>query len=1408
MNRFTSVFLVVFVLFFSISQQTFSNPTEIQNIIEKATPDRSIPWKVIDSTLRFDEYFMSTLKSECGFKAFGYASKETAIDEMLGALKDKSSITSTLRSNKVREFIDNDHGSKTNFSSAENYLIYLKTAKHELTYQPNKNTYSKTNGVQQITEDVFYTLIDAFALLNKKNLYIYEVDPSKNKTLFLSHSYIISNNAEDLYLLRKGFHYNKLVPTKDVNSKNLAQNAETQYHEELRNYYVKKYQKSLPYQRQNSSFVSNKRQSSNNSMIINNNQNKTPVTKNNNKLIIDRKKPWVVFSEPDRQFHEYVFADKDSESIYKGLGFSSKKEALNALLIVLNKKNTKIDEAKRKKIKEYISIEMQDNNALLSKIFKNYTKNNEKIFYFNTKNQITFLTYVINHKIEINFCDHVENEKLIEDFSKTSGHGLIDALASLKDRNLYIYYPIENKQILLMYSFNLDPKKYSIYLIDKQTHFNKLVPIANKEGLKKAQQIEDQLNLIIPKKISPCFMAINNIDQSSDRVINNNNNTTSRTSIRLISNNIQRIDLTENEILRFLNDNSPHARIRNFDFKTSCQKIYDYYTFIDINSENFDSNLEDDCALAILFLSKDFVPSDSTEKEFCEDLLSKMNFIINITGSESKTKKYRHYARIYKARIYIALHEYQKAWAELIDLYFQKTSYTKCYYLDMAELIIDHQFTPKNTTRDQALQFAKSLLKTTGSRPNNSKRSHVRSVNISNIFHPNYRNDIESKQKEYQLSKKIEAEENIISDDSSSNFSSDESDAENPFNFISNDINAFNHVVPDARNKSLKRTRLGLSQPNQKQQKTSKYQEIINNNIIDDDGEINLEEEIEYVLETFSDQYLDHLKNKSRQALLRGNYYTKRNPNNALKFYTKGVEKYPSSDLYRALGDLYCHELKNYLQAKEIYEEGINLYPSSGLYRALGDLYRYDQKDFKQAKEIYEEGIKLYPSLDLYHALGDLYCYGIKNYLQAKEIYENGIKLHPSSDLYRALGDLYYYELRNYVQAKEIYEEGIKLYPSSYLYRASGDLYYYEQKDYKQAEKIYTEGIQKYPSSDLYCALGDLYRYEWKDFQQAKEIYEAGIKLYPSSDPYRALGDLYRYEWKDFQQAKEIYEAGIKLYPSSDPYRALGDLYKYEQKDYKRAEKIYIEGIGKHPSSDLYSALGDLYRYEWKDFKHAKEIYEAGIQKHPSAGLYRALGDLYKYEQKDYKWAEKIYTEGIGKYPSSDLYRALGDLYRYEWKDFKQAKEIYEAGIQKHPSAGLYRALGDFYIYHLAEHEKNSILKKEYQIKAFDFYLAALSFNDIEINTTIEKPIKFLYKMISGNLYNDNTLKNKANLYMHLGYAYDFDLARKEKNLDLKREYQQKALAAYKKGFGFGDATINAKIQKHIDFLENELQKN
>jgi tetratricopeptide (TPR) repeat protein len=739
------------------------------------------------------------------------------------------------------------------------------------------------------------------------------------------------------------------------------------------------------------------------------------------------------------------------------LGFSSKKEAINELLKVLNKKNIRINDATRENIKKYISAEIRSDMHLFKKIFKDITVKNTKDFCFATENQFKFLTYIKNNKFEINLSANVEDGKLITKFSETSGYGLIDALALFKNKNLHIYHSAGNNQIILTHLFELDSAKPFIYLIDKDTHFNKLVSTTNIEKLKKAQEIEDKLNLIAQKKTSSSVIEIDNNTQSSDHIINNNNYRSNVTAIRSRSNNIineiQRIDLTENEILKFLNDDSPRAKIRNFDFKTSCQKIYDHYTFIDINATNNDSKLEDDCALAILFLSKNFAPSSITKKEFCEDLLSKLDFIINTIGSDAKIKKYRHYAHIYKARIYMALQEYQKAWVELIDLYFQKTSYTKCYHLDMAELIIDRQFTPKNTTRNQALQFAKSLLRTTGSRPNNTKKTHVRSVTISNIFHPNYRNDIESKQKEYQLSKKIEAEENIISDDSSSDLSSDESDAENPFIEIS--IDAMNIENPIVSN-TLKRKRPISSERLSKHQKINESDKIQNNNnIVYENDDINIEEDenVDYVVLTFSDQYLDHLKNKSKQFILRGNYYTKRNPNKALKFYTEGIQKYPSSGLYCALGNLYCYNLKNYEQAEKIYKTGIKFYPSSDLYRALGNLYCYDLKNYEQAKETYEEGIKFYPSSDLYHSLGNLYCHELKNYEQAKETYEEGIKLYPSLDFYHSLGKLYHYEQKDYKLAEKIYKESIQKCPSSDLYRACGDLYYYALKDFEQAEK-------------------------------------------------------------------------------------------------------------------------------------------------------------------------------------------------------------------------------------------------------------------------------------------------------------------------------------------------------------------
>ncbi|MDP1974560.1 MAG: hypothetical protein Q8K37_01160, partial [Alphaproteobacteria bacterium] len=180
--------LVSFFVFFS--SVNYSDAT-IEEAVNAARPDRTNPWKLnSNQKITFNEYYISGKNLACGFKAFGYDSREEAIDAMLNALKDNDTKYER-RNRKMREYIKNDYAENI---SVEEYLNKIKNTQHELSYNPNKQLF-EDGTLKKISEpqNVPYTLIDAFAVLNNKNLYIYNIAPGE-KTVFISHASPTSPN--------------------------------------------------------------------------------------------------------------------------------------------------------------------------------------------------------------------------------------------------------------------------------------------------------------------------------------------------------------------------------------------------------------------------------------------------------------------------------------------------------------------------------------------------------------------------------------------------------------------------------------------------------------------------------------------------------------------------------------------------------------------------------------------------------------------------------------------------------------------------------------------------------------------------------------------------------------------------------------------------------------------------------------------------------------------------------------------------------------------------------------------------------------------------------------------------------------------------------------------------------------
>jgi hypothetical protein len=217
---------VLFSSFLFISSINYAEATFIDDLVEAAKPDRETPWMLFDQpNIQFNEYHISALNRACGFRAFGYASRNDAIDAMLNALANIDEQHEN-RNAKLRAYIENDCS-----DNVEAYLKSLKNEEYELPYTINR--YVDTD-IDKTFEEYTYSLINAFALLNNISLCIYEEVKEEPRTISLTHSFVCDQSDEVLHLLCRGLHYNKLAFTFDENANLKAQMAENDYLNELR----------------------------------------------------------------------------------------------------------------------------------------------------------------------------------------------------------------------------------------------------------------------------------------------------------------------------------------------------------------------------------------------------------------------------------------------------------------------------------------------------------------------------------------------------------------------------------------------------------------------------------------------------------------------------------------------------------------------------------------------------------------------------------------------------------------------------------------------------------------------------------------------------------------------------------------------------------------------------------------------------------------------------------------------------------------------------------------------------------------------------------------------------------------------------------------------------------------------
>lgn len=186
----------------------------------------------------------------------------------------------------------------------------------------------------------------------------------------------------------------------------------------------------------------------------------------------------------DNQVSEYVefcLGSHDLSCGFKGLGYKGRIDGIQAILDALNDS----------KIQKYVANNMNESKdyIYMNDLFPQLSDldiNNQKIFFNNRDNQIQYLHYLKNNRIELEF---------IPDANKKAGvRMLIHALAYLKKINLYIYEPDASNEryIKCINSYQVAQPKEKRHLFFNGLGFNRLVLKNKTSELENAAKNEEK----------------------------------------------------------------------------------------------------------------------------------------------------------------------------------------------------------------------------------------------------------------------------------------------------------------------------------------------------------------------------------------------------------------------------------------------------------------------------------------------------------------------------------------------------------------------------------------------------------------------------------------------------------------------------------------------------------------------------------------------------------------------------------------------------------------------------------------------------------------------------------------------------------------------------------------------------
>ncbi len=300
-------------------------------------------------------------------------------------------------------------------------------------------------------------------------------------------------------------------------------------------------------------------------------------------------------------------------------------------------------------------------------------------------------------------------------------------------------------------------------------------------------------------------------------------------------------------------------------------------------------------------------------------------------------------------------------------------------------------------------------------------------------------------------------------------------------------------------------------------------------------------------------------------------------PDNAIKSFTKAIQKKPQACDYRGRGNAWC-EKKCCDKAIDDYNEAIRLDPKSAAayYDRAGAFY--DKGDYDRAIADCTDAVRNDPKLgDAYHTRGS--AWHMKgNWGNAIADYTESIGLGAKDgELYCDRG-LAYLAAQNMDKARADFAEAIRLDPRckrAYLSRGSMHV---AKGDYDKAIADFTEAIHLDAKDAVaYSDRGAAYA-EKGDLDKAIADYTEAIRLDPkSATPHVNRGDAWMCQ-NEYEKALADYSEAVRMHPeNSEAYRGRGNAwcakgdYKTGIADYSKAIRLDVKNAA------AYSGRGFAY---------------------------------------------------------------------------------------------------------------------------------------------------------------------------------------------------------------------------------------